>query len=192
MNTSATFFYVSMCSKRINPLFISTHINWNFISMFWSLMNNWFFSKTILDWLSQWIVVGFLSNSSSIIVLNSALSYKASWFANDIAINSTLHIDKATEFYFLNFHEIMGLFSANLKQNPLTLFLSSKLPQFESQNPSIFKGFCDFLNISDWLIVLLNNIRRVLHSLNGKNFVLLGLETTCITNVWSCCNHYIY
>ena len=138
----------------MGPLFISSHINWNFISVYFDLW--WMtglFAKTILDWLSQWIVVGFLIDSSSVIVLNSAVRYKASWLADDIAINSALHADKTTEFYFLDFCEILGLFSANLKQNPFTLFLSSKWPQSKSQNPSSFKGFCNILDISDWLIV---------------------------------------
>ena len=148
-----------------------------YINMFWFLVNDCFFSKTILDWLSQWIVVVFLSDSSSIIVLKSALRYRASWLANEIAMNSASHVDKVTEFCFLDFHEIIGLFSASLKQNPLMLFLSLKLAESKSQNPFNFKGFCDFLNISDWLC-LLNNVRCALLSLNGKNLVLLGLETT--------------
>ena len=82
-------------------------------------------------------------------VLNSALRYRASWFANEIAINSALHIDKVTEFCYLDFHEIIGLFSTNLKQYPLILFLSLQLVRSASQNPSNFKGFCEFLNISD-------------------------------------------
>ena len=64
-------------------------------------------------------------------------------------MSSILHVDKATKFSFLDFHEIIGLFSANLKQNPLTHFLSLKLAQSASQNPSNFKGFWDFFNISD-------------------------------------------
>ena len=89
----------------------------------------------------------------SISVLNGALRYRAFWLANEIAINSASHVDKATEFWFLGFHEIIGLSFANLKQYPLMLFLSPKLAQSASQNPSNFKGFCNFLNISDWLIV---------------------------------------
>ena len=146
MNASATFFSVSMFSKRIDPLFISSRINWNFISICFDLWwTTGFFGKTIMDWLSQWIVVGFLRDSSSIIVLNSALRYKASWLLNDIAINSTSHVDKATEFWFLNFHEIIGLFSANLKQNLLMLFLSSKLPPIRVTKPFQFQGFLWFL-----------------------------------------------
>ena len=134
VNTSATFFSISMYSKRIKLLFISSHINGNFISICFDLWwTTGFFVKTILDWLSQWIVIGFLSDSSSVIVLNSALRYRDSWLANDIAINSALHVEKVNEFCFLDYHEIIGLFSANLKQNPLML----KLPQFESQNPPI-------------------------------------------------------
>ena len=115
-NTSATFFSVSKYSKRMLSSFISSCINWNFYT-FQSLMNDCvFFLK--LDWLSQWIVVEFLSDSSSV----SALRQRTSWLANEIAINSTLHVDKVTEFCFLDFHEIIRLFSVNLKQNPLTLF----------------------------------------------------------------------
>ena len=160
-----------------------------FMSMFQSLMNDCFFwgggAKTVLDWLSLWIVVGVLSDLSSVIVLNSALRYKASWLVNEIAMNSALHVDKVTEFCFLDFDEIIGLFSANQKQNPLTLFLSLKLAQSASQN-SNFKGFCNFLNISDWLCIL-NNVRRVLPLLN-----VLRQPSNYITNVWSCCNHYTY
>ena len=68
-------------------------------------------------------------------------------------INSASHVDKATKFYFLDFHEINSLSFAHVKQYPLTLFQSLKLAQSASQNPSNFKGFCDFLNTSDWLIV---------------------------------------
>ena len=64
-------------------------------------------------------------------------------------INFTLHVDKATEFCFLDFHNIIGLFSANLKQNLLTFFLSLTLAQSVSQNPSNFKAFCDFLSIHE-------------------------------------------
>ena len=174
-NMSVTFFSVSMYSKRINPLFISSRINWHFISicfdLWWMIV---FLVKTILDWLLQWIVVEFLSDSSSVIVLNSAPRLMASWLVND---TFRFTCWQATEFHFLDFHEIIGLFSANLKQNLLTLFLSFKLAQSASQNPSNFKGFCDFLNICDWLF-LLNNVRRVLPLLNGKNLVLLVLETT--------------
>ena len=106
-----------------------------------------FFVKTILDWLSHWIVVGCLRDSCSVIVLNSALRYRTSWFANEIAINFTSHVDKATEFCFLDFHEIIWIFSAKLKKYLLTVFLSLKLAQSASQNPSNFKGFFDFLNI---------------------------------------------
>ena len=95
--------------------------------MFRSLMNDWVLSKKILGRLSQLIVVGFLSDSSSVIVLNSALRYRASVLANEIAINFALHVDKAIEFCFLDFHEIIGSFSANLNQNLLTLILSLKL-----------------------------------------------------------------
>ena len=154
INVLLTFFSVSVYSQKIDPLSISSRINWNFILIcfnFWWMTG--IFAKTLMDWLSQWIVVGFLSDSSSVIVLNSALRYKASWLVNDIAMNSALHVDKATVFCFLDFHEIIGSFSANRKQNPLTLFLSFKLPQSESQKPTNFKGFCNFLNISDWLIV---------------------------------------
>ena len=87
-------------------------------------------------------------------------------------INFTLHVDKATEFCFLDFHNIIGSISANLKQNLLMLFLSLKSAQSVSQNPSNFKGFCDFFSIR------LNNVRHAWPSLNGKNLVLLGLEIT--------------
>ena len=68
---------------------------------------------------------------------------------HEIAINPILRVDKETEFCFLDFHKIIGLFSVNQKQNPHTLFLSFKLPQSASQKSSNFKGFCDFLTISD-------------------------------------------
>ena len=110
-----------------------------------------FFFKAILDWLWQWIVVECLSDTSSVTFLNSAIIYLASWLANEIAINSTLHVDKATEFCFLDFHEIIGLFSANQKKNPVMLFLSLKLAQSAPQNPSNFKGICDFLK-NLWLV----------------------------------------
>ena len=45
----------------------------------------------------------------------------------------------------------MGLFFANLKQTLLTLFCHLNYPKPSQKKP--FKGFCDFLNISDWLIV---------------------------------------
>ena len=83
-------------------------------SEFYIIIINWttgIFAETIVDWLSQWIFVGFLSDSSSVIVLNRALRYRTSWLANEIAINSTSHVDKATEFWFLDFVEIIGLFS---------------------------------------------------------------------------------
>ena len=115
-----------------------------YINMFWFWWMTGFFAKTILDWLSQWIVFGFLSDSSTIIVLSSALSYRASWLANEIMINSASHVDKVTEFCFLNFHEIISLFSANLKQNLLTLFLSLKLPPVWVKKSFQFQGFQDF------------------------------------------------
>ena len=65
-----------------------------------------------------------------------------------------MHVDKATEFCFFDFHEIIGLSFANLKQYPLMLFLSLKLVQYASQNPSNFRGLCDILNTMDRLIVL--------------------------------------
>ena len=37
INTSVTFFSVLMYSKRINPSFISSRINWNFISIYFDL-----------------------------------------------------------------------------------------------------------------------------------------------------------
>ena len=144
---SATFFSFLMYSKRMDPLFISSHINWNFISICFDLW--WMtglFAKTILDWLLQWIVVGCLKDTSFVTFLNSALRYRTSWFANEIVINSASYVDKAIEFCFLDFHEIIGLSSANLKQYPFMLFLSLKLAQSASQN-------CNFLNISDWLIL---------------------------------------
>ena len=111
LRSQESFFTVSMYSKRIDPLFISSRINWNFISIcsdFW--WTTGFLPKTILDWLLQWIVVGFLSDLSSIIVPNSAQRYWASWLANDIAIKSTLYVDNATEFCFLDFLKSLGYF----------------------------------------------------------------------------------
>ena len=145
MNTLATFFCFNVFYK--NWPFILSCINWNFVSIYFDLWwTTGFFAKTILDWLSQWIV-RFLSDSNSIIVLNSALRCWASWLTNEIAINSASHVDKVTEFCFLDFHEIIGLCSADLKQNLLMLFLSLKLAQSTSQSPPNFKGFCNFLNI---------------------------------------------
>ena len=75
----------------MDPLFIS------------SCMDDCFFAKIVLDWLSQKIVVGCLRDSSSVTVFNSALRYRASWLAYEIAINSALHVDKATEFLLFRF-----------------------------------------------------------------------------------------
>ena len=90
------------------------------MSMFRSLMNDWIFCQNntglIITMNRCWILKRLKFH-------HSVLRYKASWLANDIAINSILHFNKGTEFCFLDFHEIIGLFSANQKQNPLTLFL---------------------------------------------------------------------
>ena len=123
VNTSVTFFSVSMYSKRMDPLFISSRMKWNFISIYFDLWGT---------------TVFFCQNNTGLIIsINSCWVFK--W----------LEFRHSSEFCFLDFYEIIGLFSANLKQNPLTLFLSLKLDQSKSQNPSNFKGFCDFLNIND-------------------------------------------
>ena len=44
------------------------------------------------------LYVGFLSDSSYVIVLNNALRYRAYRLANEIAINSSSNVGKATEF----------------------------------------------------------------------------------------------
>ena len=148
---SFSFFFFSLCFSFYPPFFFTL---WRilFLFLFFVLPNFHHRGRQFL--FSFFLSLSLsLSLSSSIRVLNNVQRYRASWPVNEIAINSASHIDKATEFCFLDFHEIIGLFYATLKQNLLTLFLSLKLAQSASQNFWNFKGFCDFLNISDLLVV---------------------------------------